>query len=126
METTDKEEEWIVEKLTVDEQLDMQRRLQHQYRKIWTPMEPARGRDQLLWGIIEAGEAADIIKKMGDQAILDDPKVRHDFIEEMADIVMYLNDVFLCYGITAEEYAEIYRAKFERNMKRWVDHIPED
>ena len=63
MYTTDKEEEWIVEKLTVDEQLDMQRRLQHQYRKIWTPMEPARGRDQLLWGIIEAGEAADIIKK---------------------------------------------------------------
>ena len=113
-------------KLTVDEQLEMQRALQEQYHKIWSPLKPEQGAHQLLWGIIEAGEAADIIKKMGDQAILDDPKVRHDFIEEMADIVMYLNDVFLCYGITAEDYAEIYRAKFERTMKRWVDCIPTD
>ncbi len=113
-------------KLTVDEQLEMQRTLQEQYHKIWSPMVPEQGAHQLLWGIIEAGEAADVIKKMGDQAIMNDPKVRHDFIEEMADIVMYLNDVFLCYGITAEEYTEIYRAKFERNMTRWVDCIPKD
>lgn len=113
-------------KLTVDEQLEMQRTLQEQYHKIWSPMVPEQGAHQLLWGIIEAGEAADVIKKMGDQAIMNDPETRRHFIEEIADVVMYLNDVFLCYGITAEEYAEIYRAKFERNMTRWVDCIPKD
>ena len=112
------------EKLTVDEQLKMQRALQEQYKKIWAHMEPKQGRNQLLWSIIEAGEAADIIKKMGDEAIMNDEKTRHDFIEEICDIVMYLNDVFLCYGITAEEYTDIYRAKFERNMVRWIDKIP--
>ena len=57
---------------------------------------------------------------------MNDPETRRHFIEEIADVVMYLNDVFLCYGITAEEYTEIYRAKFERNMTRWVDCIPKD
>ena len=57
---------------------------------------------------------------------MNDPETRRHFIEEIADVVMYLNDVFLCYGITAEEYAEIYRDKFERNMTRWVDCIPKD
>lgn len=114
------------DKLTVDEQLDMQRRLQAQYHKIWAPMVPEQGKSQLLWSIIEAGEAADIIKKEGDQAIMTDEKTRRDFIEEIADVVMYLNDVLLCYGISAEEYTRIYRAKFERNMQRWVNSIPKD
>ena len=67
-------------KLTVDEQLEMQRTLQEQYHKIWSPMVPEHGAHQLLWGIIEAGEAADVIKKMGDQAIMNDPETRRHFI----------------------------------------------
>lgn len=113
-------------KMTVDEQLEMQQKLQAQYHKIWSPMIPEQGKSQLLWSLIEAGEAADIIKKMGDEAIMHDEATRKAFIEEIADVVMYLNDVFLCYGITAEEYTSIYRAKFERNMQRWVDKIPKD
>ena len=40
-------------------------------------------------------------------------------IEEMADVLMYYNDVMLCYGITADELRQAYTEKFEKNMKRW-------
>ena len=40
-------------------------------------------------------------------------------VEEMADVLMYYNDVLLCYGISADELKEAYIAKFEKNMKRW-------
>ena len=40
-------------------------------------------------------------------------------IEEMADVLMYYNDVMLCYGITADELKQAYTGKFEKNMKRW-------
>ena len=40
-------------------------------------------------------------------------------IEEMADVLMYYNDVLLCYGISEKELKEAYIAKFEKNMKRW-------
>ena len=39
--------------------------------------------------------------------------------EEMADVLMYYNDVLLCYGIRGEELKEAYTTKFEKNMKRW-------
>ena len=31
---------------------------------------------------------------------------------------MYLCDVMLCYGISAEEYSELHARKHARNMKR--------
>ena len=40
-------------------------------------------------------------------------------IEEMADVLMYYNDVMICYGITADELKQSYLEKFEKNMKRW-------
>ena len=42
-----------------------------------------------------------------------------DLVEEMADVLMYYNDVMLCYGITADELKQSYSEKFEKNMKRW-------
>ena len=39
-------------------------------------------------------------------------------VEEMADVLMYYNDVLLCYGITSDELKESYKEKFETNMKR--------
>lgn len=82
-------------------------------------LSPEKGRDSLLWMMIEAGEVADIIKKQGDAKITGDEQVRNHFIEELCDVLMYLNDVMLCYSISPEELAEIYREKHERNMKRW-------
>ena len=45
--------------------------------------------------------------------------LRKHLVEEMADVLMYYNDVMLCYGITAEELKAAYTEKFEKNMKRW-------
>ena len=37
----------------------------------------------------------------------------------MADVLMYYNDIMLCYGIFADELRQAYIAKFEKNMTRW-------
>ena len=107
------------EPLTVNEMLEGQRALQDHYRDQWGGLDPAKGREQLLWMVIEAGEAADIIKKRGDDVILHDPEQRAHFVEELCDVLMYLGDVMLCYDITAQELAEIYRKKRDRNLHRW-------
>ncbi|EFI41359.1 hypothetical protein HMPREF0629_01417 [Peptoniphilus sp. oral taxon 386 str. F0131] len=39
--------------------------------------------------------------------------------EELTDVLMYYNDVLLCYGISVEELKGSYTSKFEKNMKRW-------
>ena len=105
--------------LNFDEMQEMQRRLQEQYVDKWGGLCPAKGRDTLLWMMIEAGEAADIIKKEGDGAILAQDGSRHHFVEELCDVMMYFNDILLCYDITPEELETVYREKHERNMKRW-------
>lgn len=48
-----------------------------------------------------------------------DEELRKDLVEEMVDVLMYYNDVMLCYGITAEELKKSYVDKFEKNMKMW-------
>ncbi|MCI5856023.1 MAG: DUF550 domain-containing protein [Agathobacter sp.] len=67
----------------------------------------------------EIGEVIDIIKKNGDTKAVEDVDLRKHLIEEMADVLMYYNDVLLCYGISEEELKEAYVTKFEKNMKRW-------
>jgi len=102
-----------------EEMQGIQKELQEHYKAKWGGLEPRKGRDSLLWMMIEGGEAADIIKKQGDQAIMEDEKVRHDFIEELCDVMMYFNDVALCYSITPEEIEKTYWEKHKRNMNRW-------
>ena len=75
--------------------------------------------DQLLWMIGEIGEVIDIVKKHGGQKACQDAELRKRLIEEMADVLMYYNDILLCYGISAEELKRSYTDKFEKNMKRW-------
>lgn len=67
----------------------------------------------------EVGEVIDIIKKNGDRKVTEDAAVRADLVEELADVLMYYNDVLLCFGISAEELKQAYTAKFEKNMHRW-------
>ena len=45
--------------------------------------------------------------------------MRDHLIEELADVLMYYNDILLCYGISAEELRNAYTQKFEKNMARW-------
>lgn len=69
--------------------------------------------------IMEAGEVGDVIKKNGDKNIVNDSDIRTRFIEEMCDVLMYFNDVMLCYSIKVEELEKVYREKHEKNMNRW-------
>ena len=68
----------------------------------------------LLWMMDEAGEVGDVIRKQG----LEEPEVRRHFVEEMCDVMMYFNDLMICFGIASDELAEQYRAKHRRNMTR--------
>ena len=106
-------------KIGFDEMQRLQKELQDKYRNLWPPCGPDEARSKLLWMMIEAGEAADVIKKDGDEAILKKGEARARFIEEMCDVMMYLNDVLICYGIAPEEAERAYYAKHERNMHRW-------
>ena len=97
----------------------IQKELQEKYMEQWGGLSPEKGRDTLLWMMIEAGEAADIIKKDGDHSILHDDKVRKHFVEEICDVLLYLIDVMLCYSIKPEELETTYLEKHHKNMERW-------
>ena len=97
----------------------MQRTLQDKYKDKWENISPAVGKNKLLWMIGEIGEVIDIVKKHGDMAAAPGSSEREHLVEEMADVLMYYNDVLLCYGITAEELKKSYTDKFRRNMERW-------
>ena len=104
---------------SVNEMLAMQRMLQDKYKEMWEPVCPAAGKHKLLWMIGEIGEVIDIIKKNGENDTLDDAELRRHLVEELADVLMYYNDVLLCYGISEEELKEAYTKKFNKNMERW-------
>lgn len=104
---------------SVNEMQNMQKALQEKYKHKWEHICAETGKNKLLWMIGEIGEVIDIVKKYGDEKASCDPELRKDLIEEMADVLMYYNDVLLCYGITAEELKQAYSDKFEKNMKRW-------
>ena len=61
----------------------------------------------------------DVIKKNGSENACDHNGHRKELVEELADVLMYYNDVLLCYGITAEELKKAYTEKFNKNLKRW-------
>lgn len=104
---------------SINEMLKMQRELQAKYADKWGNLSPDVGKNQLLWMIGEIGEVIDIIKKNGGTKACTDAELRKDLIEELADVLMYYNDILLCYEISAEELKQSYVNKFEKNMKRW-------
>ena len=104
---------------TISEMQEMQKALQEKYKDTWEPICAEIGQNKLLWMIGEMGEVIDIVKKNGGDVACTDPKIRQDLIEEMADVLMYFNDVMLCYGITEEELKKAYEDKFKKNMTRW-------
>ena len=103
----------------INEMQEMQRKLQQKYKDKWEPICPATGQNKLLWMIGEIGEVIDLVKKHGGEKVCSEPDIRGNLVEEMADVLMYYNDVMLCYGISEEELKQAYINKFEKNMKRW-------
>lgn len=104
---------------SLEDMQNMQRELNEKYQDQWGPLAPKQVKNQFLNLFIEAGEAADVVKKQGTDAILHQPEARARFLEEMCDILMYWNDILICCGITPEEAAQAYRKKHIYNMARW-------
>lgn len=104
---------------SINEMQEMQKILQDKYKDKWEPISVETGKNKILWMIGEIGEVIDIVKKNGDLKASEDGELRRALVEELADVLMYYNDILLCYGISAEELKQVYVEKFERNMKRW-------
>lgn len=103
----------------MNEMQEMQKKLQDQYKERWEPISPETGKNKLPWMIGEVGEVIDIVKKHGGVKASADVGLRKELVEELADVLMYYNDVLLCYGISATELKESYQKKIEKNMTRW-------
>ena len=103
----------------INEMQNMQKRLQDTYKDKWEPISPETGKSKLLRLVGEVGEVIDIVKKNNACELLPDNKQRKELIEELADVIMYYNDVLLCYGISADELKRAYPEKFDRNMASW-------
>ena len=104
---------------SIGQMQSMQQALQERYRDKWEGVAPAIGQNKLLWMIGETGEVIDVIKQNGSGPIMEDPAIRAHFVEEMADVLMYYNDVLLCFDVSPEELKQAYTEKFRRNMTRW-------
>ena len=104
---------------SINEMQEMQRRLQYKYKNQWDPICPETGKNKMVWMIGEIGEVIDIIKKNGAIQASSDVNLRKELVEELADVLMYYNDIMLCYDITADELKQIYNKKFQKNMERW-------
>lgn len=104
--------------LKISEVLEMSKELWEKHKDSWAPMEPEHGRSFILYMIEEIGEVIAIIKKKGENTIMNDAEIREHFVEEMGDVLMYFSDVLNRFHITPEEFSKIYLKKFNTNMKR--------
>ena len=104
--------------LTISQMMQMQQELFEPHKDKWHPMEPEYGKDFILYMIEEIGEVISIVKKKGSTSIIDTPVVRTAFLAEMADVLMYYNDILLRFHVTAEEISEAFCKKHSYDMKR--------
>ena len=104
--------------LSIGNMMEMQKALHDLHKHEWYPLEPEYGKDTVLFMIEEIGEVIAILKKKGTDAVMKDTMVRQAFLEEMADILMYYQDVLLRYHVTADEISEAFARKHARNMGR--------
>ncbi len=104
--------------LKISDMMDMQDALYEKNKENWDAPAPEKGRNQLLWMFEELGEVIAIIKKRGDNAIMNDVELKEKFITELSDVLMYYIDTLICYGISPNDISKAYRTKFEKNMNR--------
>lgn len=108
----------MLDDISISEMQAMQKALWERNREKWSPLEPRYARDSILWMMEELGEVISLIKKKEEAAITSEPQVRAAFVEELADVLMYYNDVLMRYGISAGELGNAYRRKHQKNMGR--------
>ena len=104
--------------LSISQMMQLQRELFELHKDKWSPMEPEYGKDFILYMVEEIGEVISVVKKKGSTAIMEDPNVREAFLSEMADVLMYYNDILLRYHVTPEEISHAYAQKHSIDMAR--------
>lgn len=109
-----------MKQFTIHEMQEMQMILQEKYKDQWEGISPEVGKNKLLWMVGEIGEVIDIVKKNGGYKASHDEDLRKQLIEELADVLMYYNDVLLCYDISSEELKSVYKEKFEKKYATLV------
>ncbi len=100
--------------------IQMQKDL-HEVHKHWSRLEPRIAKNHVLYMVEEIGEVIAILKKKGETAIMEDENVRANFCTELADVLMYYNDILVCFDIKPEEISKAYVDKFNYNVKRDYD-----
>jgi len=104
--------------LRISEMMKMSYDLYEENKDSWSPMAPEYGRDFILYMIEEIGEVISVVKKKSIDEIMTEGPVRSHMIEELSDVLMYFIDCLNRYNISAEEFSNTYKKKFESNMKR--------
>lgn len=104
--------------LSISQMMQMQNDLFSLHKDTWPPIAPQFGKDYILFMVEEIGEVIAVLKKKGHNAIMEDPVTRQTFLEEMADVLMYYNDILLRYQVTPEEISEAFVKKHSVNMNR--------
>ncbi len=104
--------------IKISRALEMQRELWEKNKNHKNPLEPEFAKLSFLWMMEEVGECIAIVKKKGDDQIMNNEEVRHHFIEEIVDVNMYMAQIMLRFGITPEEFSTVFEEKHERNMNR--------
>ncbi len=104
--------------MSLSQMQQLQRDLYELHKDTWAPREPEFGKEHILYMMEEIGETIAILKKKGNNGVMENKPVRSAFLEELADILMYYTDILLCYHITPEEISEAYQKKHLRNMHR--------
>lgn len=104
--------------ITISAMLVLSQKLHQKHKADWPALKPHNAREEFLWLITELDEVLDIIKKDGEEAIMQHKKTRSEMIEEITDCFMYLADALNCYQYTAQEFSRVYCQKMRYNLKR--------
>lgn len=105
--------------ISIAKMKEMQMELFKLHKDEWKDdMYPEAARNHMLYMIEEIGESISIIKKKGIDAIMNDERVRENFITEMTDVARYYIEVLNRLGITSEEYAKCYINKHNECINR--------
>ncbi len=104
--------------LTISEMKEMQLELYEANKEKWGDMNPEAAKSHILYMIEEIGECISIIKKKGIDAVMENPKVRERFLEEITDVQNYYIEVLNRLKIAPEEFSNAYIEKHNINMKR--------
>ncbi len=105
--------------ISISQMKSMQMELFKLHKDEWKDdMYPEAAINHMLYMIEEIGESISIIKKKGIDAIMNDEKVRKDFITEMTDVARYYIEVLNRLDITSEEYANCFINKHKECVNR--------